>query len=204
MSEVVPDTGPEARGAGPEEAVLRSWVRVGLGDEAARAEMIEANLPLAAFFARSYAGRGVEVEDLVQEGAIGLIQAVERFEVIRHVPFGSFAHYDITSAIRKALRAHAKGGTPASEGDGSGEVAEEGDGPEEVALARVATEELRRALAGLAEEVRAVLVLRYGLDGGGRRGLNVTARLLHRSSHKVVALEREGLRALSHALRGDA
>jgi RNA polymerase sigma factor (sigma-70 family) len=201
MSEVVPGHG-QHQGAGPEEAALRSWVRVGLGDETARAKAIEANLPLAAFFARSYAGRGVEVEDLVQEGAIGLIRAVERFEVIRHVPFGSFAYYDITSAIRKAIRAHAKGGEVAAEGE-HGEVAAEGDGPEEVALAQVALEELRQAVAGLAEEVRAVLTLRYGLDGGGRRGLNVTARLLHCSSRKVVALEREGLRALSAALRED-
>jgi RNA polymerase primary sigma factor len=54
-------------------------------------EMIESNLGLVYAVARTYRGRGVPFEDLVQEGTIGLVSAVERFDHDRGVKFSTYA-----------------------------------------------------------------------------------------------------------------
>ena len=54
--------------------------RIESGDQQAREQMIESNLRLVFAIARSYRGRGVPFADLVQEGTIGLVRAVERFD----------------------------------------------------------------------------------------------------------------------------
>ena len=73
------------------------------GDEDARERVIEENLPLVRSLARRFAGRGEQVDDLVQVGSIGLIKAVDRFRVGR----GDLATYAvpmIVGEIRRHLR----------------------------------------------------------------------------------------------------
>ena len=77
--------------------------RVGLGDKAARDEMIAANLRLVVFWARRYQGRGVDLVDLVQEGALGLIHAVERFEWQRGFRFSTYASWWIRQSLQRAV-----------------------------------------------------------------------------------------------------
>jgi len=73
------------------------------GDLAARAQLIEAYLPLARSLARRFAHRGERVEDLVQVGSIGLIKAVDRFEPARG-DLASYAALTIVGEIKRHLR----------------------------------------------------------------------------------------------------
>ena len=66
--------------------------------------MIEAHLPLVRAIARRYAGRGEDLEDLVQLGAVGLVKASKRFDPNRGVAFGAFAGPAIEGEIRRHLR----------------------------------------------------------------------------------------------------
>jgi RNA polymerase primary sigma factor len=73
------------------------------GDQCAREEIITANLPLVRFVARRYRGRGVSVEDLVQEGTVGLVRAVDRFDHRRGAKFSTFAVWWIRRAMIDAV-----------------------------------------------------------------------------------------------------
>jgi RNA polymerase sigma-B factor len=66
--------------------------------------LIESHLPLVRALARRYAGRGAELDDLLQVGALGLIKATDRFDPRRGVAFASFAAPTIEGEIRHHLR----------------------------------------------------------------------------------------------------
>jgi RNA polymerase primary sigma factor len=73
------------------------------GDLRAKDEMIESNLRLVFALARPYAGRGLPFEDLVQEGTVGLVRAVERFDHRRGLRFSTYAAWWIRHALMNAL-----------------------------------------------------------------------------------------------------
>jgi RNA polymerase sigma-B factor len=74
------------------------------GDVRARARLIERNLPLVEAIARRYAGRGEALDDLVQVGCIGLINAIDRFDVERGNGLGALAAPSIAGEIQRHLR----------------------------------------------------------------------------------------------------
>ncbi len=74
------------------------------GDEAARDQALIELMPLVRALALRYAGRGEPLEDLVQVGSIGLIKAVDRFDVDRGVDFPSYAVPTIVGEIRRHFR----------------------------------------------------------------------------------------------------
>jgi RNA polymerase primary sigma factor len=76
--------------------------RIERGDLAAKRELIERNLRLVHSLAQRYRGRGVPYEDLVQEGSIGLVRAVERFDYRRAVRFAPYAVWSIRRALADA------------------------------------------------------------------------------------------------------
>ena len=80
--------------------LLRRMVK---GDEAARGEFIEANLPLVHSIAKKYQHRGLEYEDLVQEGTVGLIRAVAKFDAEKGFQFSTYATWWIRQAIEDSL-----------------------------------------------------------------------------------------------------
>ena len=84
------------------EALLVAYHRD--GDEAARDRALVELMPLVRALALRYAGRGEPVEDLVQVGSIGLIKAVDRFDVDRGVDFPSYAVPTIVGEIRRHFR----------------------------------------------------------------------------------------------------
>ena len=73
------------------------------GDRAARDRMVEANLGLVRTIARAFRDRGLEKDDLIGEGNLGLFRAVERFDPGQGVRFSTYAAYWIKQAIREAL-----------------------------------------------------------------------------------------------------
>jgi RNA polymerase primary sigma factor len=77
--------------------------RVQQGDAAAREHMIKANLRLVVKIARDYEGQGLPLLDLISEGNIGLMKAVERYDLTRGVKLSSYAAYWIKQGIRRAL-----------------------------------------------------------------------------------------------------
>jgi RNA polymerase sigma-B factor len=74
------------------------------GDLGARDKLVEANLPLARAIARRYAGRGEQLDDLVQVASIGLIKAVDRFDIGRGVFFRTYAVPTIVGEIKRHFR----------------------------------------------------------------------------------------------------
>ena len=82
--------------------------RVALGDEPARRRLIEANLRLVISVARRYRGLGLDLLDLIQEGNVGLLTAIEKFDVRRGVRFATYATWWIRREICLALSTKAR------------------------------------------------------------------------------------------------
>jgi RNA polymerase sigma-B factor len=74
------------------------------GDESARDQIVEQFMPLVRKIASRYAGRGEPMEDLVQVGSIGLVLAIERFDVERGVKFTTYAVPTIVGEIQRHFR----------------------------------------------------------------------------------------------------
>lgn len=77
--------------------------RIARGDGEARKRMIEANLRLVVNIAKKYVNRGFQLQDLIEEGNIGLIKSVERFKASKGCKFSTYATYWIKQSIERAI-----------------------------------------------------------------------------------------------------
>jgi RNA polymerase primary sigma factor len=92
----------------PHEALLATARRSRAGDPEARKRIILANLRLVVHVARAYRGRGLPLLDLIEEGNLGLIMAVDRFEPERGLHFSTYAAIWIRQAILRGLAEQAR------------------------------------------------------------------------------------------------
>ena len=76
---------------------------IGTGDNAARDQMVKANLRLVVNIARGYTGKGLALQDLIEEGNLGLLRAVEGFDPTMNTRFSTYASYWIKQSIKRAL-----------------------------------------------------------------------------------------------------
>src|SRR5205809_2282807 len=77
--------------------------RIEEGDSEARDQMVRANLRLVVNIARGYTGKGLSLQDLIEEGNLGLLRAVEGFDPTMNTRFSTYASYWIKQSIKRAL-----------------------------------------------------------------------------------------------------
>ena len=86
--------------ADQEKALAR---QIGEGSTEARDQMVRANLRLVVNIARGYTGKGLALQDLIEEGNLGLLRAVEGFDPTMNTRFSTYASYWIKQSIKRAL-----------------------------------------------------------------------------------------------------
>src|ERR1700730_3098342 len=77
--------------------------KIGDGSTEARDQMVRANLRLVVKIARGYTGKGLSLQDLIAEGNLGLLRAVEGFDPSLNIRFSTYASYWIKQSIKRAV-----------------------------------------------------------------------------------------------------
>jgi RNA polymerase primary sigma factor len=178
-----------------------------LGDAAARQRLVEANLRFVIMVAKRYQHQGVPLEDLVNEGNIGLIQAAARFDPDRGVRFVTYAVWWIRQAMLNALRPVAAAAWTLSldspvadfeDAEPFGACLQDTsvEKPEESTVAASLRDEVDAVLAGLSRRESVILRHRFGLDGRRPATLLETSRKHGLSKERVRQIETKALRKL--------
>ncbi|MBN1824508.1 MAG: sigma-70 family RNA polymerase sigma factor [Endomicrobiales bacterium] len=92
----------------PKEEMPKLWVKALKGDKRVQKKLVEANLRLVIPIAKRYFRRGLDFLDLIEEGNMGLIRAVEKFDIRKKVHFSTYATYWIDQAVRRAIEEQGK------------------------------------------------------------------------------------------------
>lgn len=185
----------------------RLAARARRGDRLARAALVEEHMGLVRSVARRYRHLGVPLDDLVQEGAIGLLTAVDDYDPARGAGFSTFAFWRVRAAVTHAVTA--KGSLVRAPGpvrvvslEGADRDAVSlGDEPSSESVLLVAEQRnaLHRALGVLQPRERAIVSRHFGLDGEPEP-LTAIAADLRLSPERTRTLKDEALRTLADEL----
>ena len=183
-----------------EEMLVR---RSDMGDEIARSKLIERNLRLVVFIARKFENTGIGIEDLISIGAIGLIKAVNSFNLDRQIKLATYASRCIENEILMVLRRTNRMKTEVSfdeplntDWDGNELLLSDimGTEPDLVSKDIEADEEkqaLHAAIDKLSIREREIISLRYGMTDGNERTQKEVADMMGISQSYISRLEKK-------------
>lgn len=178
------------------------------GDEAVRAMLIERNLRLVVYIARKFENTGLNIEDLVSIGAIGLIKAVNTFDPSKKIKLATYASRCIENEILMFLRRNNKLRSEVSfdeplnvDWDGNELLLSDVLGTEADTIYRnledeVDRELLRDALETLSDREKTIMQLRFGLESGQEMTQKDVADLLGISQSYISRLEKRIIKRL--------
>ncbi|NMP21622.1 RNA polymerase sporulation sigma factor SigE [Sulfobacillus harzensis] len=196
---------------GDEEALL--LMDLSAGQMTARATLIERNLRLVVYIARKFENTGVGIEDLVSIGTIGLIKAVNTFNVEKKIKLATYASKCIENEILMYLRRNSRTRSEVSfdeplnvDWDGNELLLSDVMGTETDLISRPLEEEvdrvlLKRALAKLSPRERRIMELRFGLMDGLERTQKEVADSLGISQSYISRLEKRIIKRLRKEFR---
>ncbi|MDF2935553.1 MAG: sporulation sigma factor SigE [Paenibacillaceae bacterium] len=189
-----------------EEEFLLS--RLSTGDAAVRAMLIERNLRLVVYIARKFENTGINIEDLVSIGAIGLIKAVNTFDPEKKIKLATYASRCIENEILMYLRRNSKIRSEVSfdeplniDWDGNELLLSDVLGTENDTIYRNIEEQvdrklLHKALDKLTERERTIMELRFGLTDGEEKTQKDVADMLGISQSYISRLEKRIIKRL--------
>lgn len=186
--------------------------RLSDGDESARSELIEHNLRLVVYIARKFENTGINIEDLISIGTIGLIKAVNTFRADRNIKLATYASRCIENEILMYLRKNSHSHSEVSieeplNIDWEGNELLLGDvlGTETDSVSGSLENEmeitvLKNAVSRLSPREREIMELRFGLRGGEEYTQKQVADVLGISQSYISRLEKKILKRLKKEL----
>jgi RNA polymerase sporulation-specific sigma factor len=178
------------------------------GDSSVRAMLIERNLRLVVYIARKFENTGINIEDLISIGTIGLIKAVNTFDTEKKIKLATYASRCIENEILMYLRRNNKIRTEVSfdeplniDWDGNELLLSDVLGTEEDIIYRNIEDQVDRrllikALSKLSERERKIMELRFGLRGGEEKTQKDVADMLGISQSYISRLEKRIIKRL--------
>lgn len=178
------------------------------GDEQARATLIERNLRLVVYIARKFENTGINIEDLISIGTIGLIKAVNTFDIERKIKLATYASRCIENEILMYLRRTSRMRQEVSfdeplnvDWDGNELLLSDVLGTDPDLITKrlesdVDKDLLKRALAELNEREQKIMKLRFGLQNRKRKTQKDVADLLGISQSYISRLEKKIIKQL--------
>lgn len=195
----------------PEEMELIS--RLGQGDMGVKATLIEHNLRLVVYIAKKFENTGINIEDLVSIGTIGLIKAVNTFEPKKNIKLATYASRCIENEILMYLRRNLKNRAEVSldeplnvDWDGNELLLSDVLGTESDMIYKKIEYEvekglLRQAMHKLSAREKTIIQLRFGLGDNGEKTQKEVADILGISQSYISRLEKRILKRLQREMR---
>jgi RNA polymerase sporulation-specific sigma factor len=186
--------------------------RLGGGDDAVKSVLIERNLRLVVYIARKFDNSGVNVEDLISIGTIGLIKAVNTFDVTKKIKLATYASRCIENEILMHLRRSSKLKAEVSfdeplnvDWDGNELLLSDVLGTESDLVTRLIEDEVDRelllgAIARLQPREKKIMELRFGIGTGLEKTQKEVADLLGISQSYISRLEKRIIKRLKKDL----